>query len=73
MQDGVIVLKDDRGFPIGEVRYQNGNGTGIGYRSPSFIGSYVKYSDITFDNNGRIYCHGDGLASLVRETMKGKV
>ena len=69
-----IVLKNEKNYPIGEVRYiDNGNATGICYRSPTFAGSYIKSSDLTFDSDGRIYCHGDGLASLIREMMRGKI
>lgn len=32
-----------------------------------FVGRYVKPSNITFDKRGKIYCYGDGTASLIRE------
>ena len=32
-----------------------------------YVGYYSKYSDITFDKDGRIYCHGFGLTDLIRE------
>ena len=38
-----IVLKNEKNYPIGEVRYiDNGNATGICYRSPTFAGSYIR-------------------------------
>jgi len=36
-----------------------------------YVGRYNKASNITFDKNGKIYCYGEDLQSLIREAERG--
>lgn len=61
-----IYVKDRNGLTIGYIRDMGSQLVATNYKK-GYAGYYYKNTDITFDKNGRIYCHGDGTQCLVRE------
>ena len=65
-------IRDDKNIIIGWV---NDLGSQIQalHRTKGVVGFYNKGSNITFYQNGRIFCYGDGAACLVRFAERGLI
>ena len=58
-------IRDDKNLIIGWVN-DIGNQIQAQHRLKGIVGFYNKSSGITFQQNGKIFCYGDGTDCLVR-------
>ncbi len=63
-------VKNNKNIIIGWINDFPDSKTAFHLRK-GYVGRYNKNTDITFDKNGRIYCYGEDLQSLIREAERG--
>jgi len=65
-----VNVRNDKNQLIGFCDEHDGITNAIHLRK-GYSGRYVKASDITYDKNGKVFCHGDGSSCLIRFADKG--
>ena len=58
-------IRDNRNMPIGYIREDDSIVMAFSFKK-GYVGRYVKSSNITFDDMGKIFCFGNGADTLVR-------